>query len=165
MSEKKTATMQLERNPMVRPRTAFFASSFRIVADSQSLGLLEILLQPGVGSFPVCSLVFDFSSFRDNRNTFAKYLAELKGDGDDGSVNEKIQYAPAPFFANMIQCSFTGERTETIFGFSLMHDVANLRHRIESGKNYTLSYDTVVVIYGTIGFQKKLLSEILRLTS
>jgi hypothetical protein len=165
MSEKKPILISVEKNPHQLVREAFFASSFNIRTDWISEWLVEILFLPGVGSLSVFNLVLDLSPARENSARFTKYVSELTGPVDENAVSEKIPYVRQSAYANIFQCSSAGQRSETLFGLHSIHDIANVRHKAQSGSVNLISFDPILAVYGSIGFQKKLISEILKLIS
>lgn len=154
----------MERNPSLPTQWAFFASSFRIITEVEDLqiGLLEILFKPK-GPFPVLCVSLDLSALAQNKENYVKYVADLKGEADDSVINEKIPYSTHGCYSNMLQCSVSLGRTETIFGLAAIHDIASMKRKAEQGKSYSVQFQSPAMIYGTLGFQKKLISEILRL--
>jgi hypothetical protein len=163
MGEKKTIQFSSERNPQVPVPAAFYASAFSIRTEMLSSLLLEILFQPGVGSIPVVNLVLDVGQIKDNTQSFVRYLAELPGTPSDDALNDKIPYINQTAYSNIFNCGATSHRSETLFGLMSIHQSARMRRKASSTDVQELFYDPVLAVYGSIGFQKKLISEILRI--
>jgi hypothetical protein len=81
-------------------------------------------------------------------------------EADDATQKEDISVSEERHYANMLHCSNMGNRTETIFGAFSFHDWVEATRSATSVQ--VVSFDRLAV-FGTSGFQKKLLLELILL--
>jgi hypothetical protein len=165
MAEKKEFMVRLERNASIPVRHAIFVKQFTIREDSADEGLVEILLMPALGVLATHCLVFDHFILSQNHRAFVRYLAGITADADDAAENKKLPSAAAEryFFSNTFQLSFSGVRAETLFGLTFVHDSAMAkRQAAASSTEVPVLVDPILAVYSSLGFQKKLISELFR---
>lgn len=97
-----------------------------------------------------------------NLDVFKKYSAGMNVEADDAAQKEDILVSEERHYANMLHCSNMGYRTETIFGAFSFHDWVEAARSGASQSVTVASFDRLAV-FGTSGFQKKLLLELILL--
>lgn len=161
MSEKKAMAAIVERNPNLSICHAFYAGGFSLRRQTVDK-MMEILFQPALGNLPPSCVVFDPLPLHENKASYEKYLGQLPGEPNDKSVSDIIPYTSQTAYANFLKCSFSQSRAETLFGLVTINDVANLRQKDSAREDFKILYQPTLLVYSTLGFQKKLISELLR---
>jgi hypothetical protein len=155
---KKLVSITIKRERPAPPRV-IVATGFRLRSD-KSTGLLEVILETAgkVGE----RVTFDPIVMRSNVDMLKRYVAETAASEDDAAQKEDLNAGETATFANMVHFTRMGGRAETIFGlFSLSDWVEATRHGKSDGQEIK-SYDNLVAV-STVGFQKKLLLELVLL--
>jgi hypothetical protein len=160
-STKKTLTIAVNRNKMVLPKVVL-ARSFFIRSERVKDGLIEILFETDNKAAPPERVVFDGCFLKDT-DSIARYTAALPGDPDDTIVNTDIAFSTGSHFTNILQVGHVGSRAETCFSILSLNEWGTaIREGAPTGEEISLEAAPVLAVYSNVGFQKKLLSEILR---
>jgi len=133
------------------------ATGFKLRPD-KATGLLDVYLQTSGQNGERVS--FDPFVMRSNQEDLKRFVASLSAEQDDTAQKEEIPVSQEVNFANIVNFARVGERAETVFGIYSLSDWAEATRQTTSGPREIKSIDTVVVI-STLGFQKKLLLELL----
>lgn len=162
--ERKPFQIRLERNLQIPFRRVFVAKQFALREDSIFSHAVEIVFAPAFGNLPSINLVFDSFIVQQNHQGFIPYLAGLEDDGDEDAQNQKLPSGVEYFHANHFQLGRSAHRAETLFAISFIHDTVEAARVQEKGKGDVERVPTepVLAIYSTVGFQKKLISELFR---
>lgn len=137
------------------------ADQFSLETENLKNGYLEIIFSSSMKADGQ-SVVFDATLLKGNSAGYISYLAKLNAEPDENAQVGKLPaYSDRKVTANMLQASHMGQRAETIFGLSMLHDVALITTRgLGSATSNNVVYDTVLIVNSTLGLQKRLLSEI-----
>ncbi|MBE7501534.1 MAG: hypothetical protein HS113_14775 [Verrucomicrobiales bacterium] len=152
---KKTVAISVKRD-RVWPTRTLFTTGFRLRSD-RTTGLIEVFLE-AIGHRTE-RVLFDPVLLRGNLDAFKRYAASLASEQDDTAIKDELLASEQATFSNIAHFSRMAERCETVFGLFSFSDWAAAA-REATGRAEIRSTDLVVLI-SSIGFQKKLLLELL----
>lgn len=158
---KKTVTVSVVRNKAVLPKVVL-ARSFLVRSERFKEGLIEILFETDNKAAAPERVVLD-GCFLKNSESIAQYTAGLPGDPDDASINTDIAFSASSHFTNILQVGHVGTRAETCFSILSLNEWGNAVKLSPQNGEISLDAAPVLAVYSSVGFQKKLLSEVLRI--
>jgi hypothetical protein len=160
-SPKKTVSVSIERKKAVAPRVVL-ARQFSLRTERKD-GLVEILIETDNKAAQPERIILDGCFLSQNQQSLAQYAASLPGDPDDSVVNTDIAFSAHSSYANIIEVGRLGPRAETCFSIVSLHDWGTAVRDAKPSDELSLESSPVLAVYSDVGFQKKLLSEILRI--
>jgi len=157
-SKKEAIAVSLRRARIPIPKRVV-ATGFK-VRPVKSTGTIDILLEvPGQKGERV---VLDPILLASNLEILERYAAQVPGEPDDSAKKDVVPISGGGSVSNMIYVSHSPGRAETVFAvFSLADWMKAVRVEHGSATSEITSLDNRVVSSG-VGFQKKLLLEIIR---
>jgi hypothetical protein len=160
-SKKKTIAISLRRARIQIPKIVF-ATGFK-VRPVKSTGTIDILLE--VSGQKGERVVLDPILLASNLEILERYVAQVPGEEDDSAKKDDVSVSEGGNVSNMIYVSHIAGRAETVFAvFSLADWLEAIRKEHGSTTAEITSFDNFVVL-SSVGFQKKLLLEIILVIS
>jgi hypothetical protein len=146
--------------------TVAFMRFFAIRKAVEEDGIVELLFQESSKLTRSLRIVFDGHFLRQNSKVYTDFLAKLDAEPSDTALDEQVPYASDSVFSNFIELSRSGQRTETTFGLLNLHDVGEIgtRKELEQNAPVFVEFLPVVTIYSDLGFQLKLVTELIGAT-
>ncbi len=129
------------------------------------MDFIEIAFEPLDKGATPRRVTFDLVFLRQNAHGFSEYAAKLDLDADDAAMVKNAVFAPDSAFANMLHAAHFGGRAETSFSVVSINDWADAARLLKPGEEQLIRSTPVLSIHSSVPFQKKLLSELLRVAT